>query len=96
MPHTVGLEPHRKEAGADGEADGDVDQKHDCEIALILPVDVVEDAQRRPSAGKVAAHGMQELASEQVARGQQEKREEKGRAELSQRGRDIGGTDQQH
>jgi hypothetical protein len=85
-PHRRALEPHRKEAGADGEADGDIDQKHDREIALILPVDVVEDAQRRPSSGKVAANGAQELAPEEVARGQQEK-PEKRRSELPQRDR---------
>ncbi len=90
------LQPDRIEAGADDEADRDVDQKHDGEIALVLQVDAVEDAQRHFSPGQRPADGAQELAPEEIARRQQKECQEQRRCELPERDCDVAGTDQQH
>src|SRR5437660_7532753 len=95
-PQASALEAEKMQRNPRGYADHEVDEHDDREVALVERVDFLQDLQRGLLSSDGRSDKLHQLASEKIARGEQEVGEEKHRAKLPQRDDDAAGADKQH
>ena len=95
-PHRGTLQTHGVEADPDTDADAEIGEEDDHEVALIDLIDTLENAQSRLAARGRRSDDLNEFASEHFPGGEKEEGEKQPRSKLSQRDHDASRADEQH